>query len=451
MASSRIDWDNVTLHPDSAAELLDEFKALPLADRIKSAKAAFLPDLEQRLADEGNTTQDIECLRAEIEFCNGNVPVQRQSDTKKVPAFAGGPLSATEIGADELPKSLIEGLVHRHSLTTVTGASKAGKSVAVTQAAMAIASGAAFLGLGTRRARVLYISLEMTAALMRERIMSISADTGIPMPDFEKWFRLWAPTGTDIAALDLLREEGRDYLVEVIEREGIKVVVLDTLYKFALGANPNENAEMQPLFSNISDIAQKTGAAIIIIDHAGKGQQGGPVSHSAIGASIKGGASRTIAAIRREGDGWSIDVESHFGNWDAPIAYARPVRDDGVKGFGCTRTSAAEARGINLEAVRRVFHNHAEGDPLVFVTQKKLIEALKAERLVDGDSLDAGQRVVGAIVSSYGFDREGEDRILGKYPIWITRGGPGKATRYEWNEFVYQRISEVTGVTGATG
>lgn len=373
--------------------------------------------------------------------------------SEAVPAFVGGILTAEEALADEIPDALIEGLAHPHSISTFTGASKTGKSILVTQLTMGVATGTAVLGFATRRARVLYISLEMTAALMIDRMKAIERDTGTPLPDLERDFLLWAPTAKKLAALDLLRESAREKLRDVIREFDVQLVVLDTLYRFALGADPNSNAEMQPLFADISDIAQKTGAAIIVIDHAGKGQHEGPVSHSAIGASIKGGASRTIVALKREGNGWTMNVESHFGNWDSAITYTRPTRDDGSKGFGCVRSSPAEVRGIDLEAVRRVFHRHGEregaGDPLIIPSQRKLITALQKEGLLDSESLEAGQKAASAVESTYGCDHAADSSIRNKYPVWVKRGGGrGRATQYHWIEAIYREVTGVTGVTG---
>jgi hypothetical protein len=248
----------------------------------------------------------------------------------------------------------------------------------------------------------------------------------------------------EFAAFDLQRPEGRERLENDIRERGLGVAVLDTVYKFALGIDMNDNAVVGKLFSDISGIAQRTGAGIILVDHAGKGTHEGPVSHSAIGASIKGGAVRTIAALKRTGDGWSLDVEGHYGNWDAPISYTRPTIAGGIKGMGCQLSSAAAARGITLDAVRSVFHNHAasldNGRRWFFKSQREFSDALISEGLTDGTSRDAERSAVRAIVSAFGCDAATESRFTSKYPVWKSK--VGQSFTYEFNESIFEMIDK---------
>ena len=123
--------------------------------------------------------------------------------------------------------------------------------------------------------------------------------------------------------MDLGTEAGCQHLRSLIEETGAGLVILDTLYRFLPGCDPVDNAEMGLVFGRLNDLAQSTGAALLILDHMGKGEQVGPVSHSALGASVKGGAARVIAALKRtskeDGGRWEVNVESHFGSWDEPL------------------------------------------------------------------------------------------------------------------------------------
>lgn len=358
-------------------------------------------------------------------------------------------LSAQEFESDELPPAIVEGLVHEDALISVTGASKAGKSIWANQLVMAAATGARFLGLEVRQSRVLLASLEMAAALVRDRMQRISRDVGIRMPKVGEELFIIAPTRRRTAALDLTTVEGLNHLVQCIENTHAKLVVLDTLYKFCLGADPNDNAVMGRLFSNLSGVAQTTGAALLVLDHVAKGAGGMTVSQSALGAQIKGAAARTIVQLRRlspaDGGSWELNVESHFGNWDQPIMYRRPTLSEGGWGFGCVRCSATNARGISGEALRAVFMKHGEresedGAPY-FPSQTKLIDALRAEGFVEGKSRDAAQKVIRCIEQDYIAQNNAEDKIRSRYPVWQEIGGRGKPTQYTWMEWVWEALN----------
>ncbi len=359
-------------------------------------------------------------------------------------------LSAADFADDEVPPEIVEGLVHEDALISQTGASKAGKSIVANQMAMAIATGTDFLGLRVRQCPVLLASLEMSAALVRDRMERISRDVRIPMPEVGRDLFIIAPTRRRTAALDLTSIEGRDHLTRCVETIGARVVVLDTLYKFCLGADPNDNATMGQLFSDLADLAQTTGAALVVLDHVAKGAGSGVVSQSALGAQIKGGAARTIAHLKRvsaaDGGAWELNVESHFGNWDEPIAYKRPKFDDGGWGFGCVRCSGAEARGVSGDALRAVFMKHGtrDGDDgsVSFASQGRLIEALRAEGLVEGDSREAGQRIIRSIEPHFIADHQADDKIRRRYPVWREEGGHGKATSYRWIESVWEWLNQ---------
>jgi hypothetical protein len=344
-------------------------------------------------------------------------------------------LTREEFENDVAPVALVARMVYAGSTHTITGASKSGKTWLALQLAMALAAGVPFLGLPTAPVVVLYLSFELSAGMVRGRKQEIAAATGLPMPAIGERFHVVAPTADYLPQLDLGTEAGCTELERLIGDTGAQAVVLDTLYRFLPGADPNDNGEMGRVFGRLNDLAQRTGAALVLLDHVGKGEQTGPVSHSAIGASVKGGAARVVIGLRRtsreDGGRWQLDVESHFGSWDEALYYERPRLPDGTRGGGCVLCSAADAHGLKFETVRDLFVKHGarddQGRP-TFASKRKLRDALQAEKLAGGNA--QGDEAVSAILRDYATPEHAAGRNLDR-PI-LTRDGPRDAVVSTW-------------------
>lgn len=344
-------------------------------------------------------------------------------------------LTAEEFETDLAPDAIVAGLVYEASTILVTGASKTGKTWWALQLAQSVVAGREFLGLEAQPMPALLCSLELSAGMVRERMKAISSAIGLPMPRVGEALHVVAPTAAYVPQIDLSSEQGRSTLRELLATTGARLVVLDTLYRFLPGVDPNDNGEMGAVFGALNDLAQETGAAVLIIDHVGKGDRAGPVSHSALGASVKGGAARVIAALKRtskdDGGKWELDVESHFGSWDEPIHFERPVIDDqGTRGGGCVLCTATQARGLDEATVHRVFRKHGIPDASgrsVIASKRKLVAALEAEDLCSGNA--HGEDLVGAILRDY---CRPEGAIWGDDRPIFTKDGPNRATVFTW-------------------
>lgn len=440
-----LDFDS--FHPESAQNLEVELRSLPFSDMQSTARGwgAQLPELEKALDFAGCTATEIASLSGMIEGLNSIAPAPAEKTPE--PAWRGGILTSAEALADELPDAVIEGFVYQHSITNFNGASKGGKSIASTQALMCVAAGVPFLGMETIKSRVLYVSLEMTAAMMVDRMQRIAEDTGVPMPDLNTEFSLWAGTKLDNAALMLDTVEGCEKLEATIVQGGYGMVCIDTYYLTHPSLDSNLAMDMGPFFRGVSNIAQRSGAGVLGLDHVTKGEQIGPVSQSGIGSGMKGGAARTIAFLKREGDGWTMNVESHFGNWDEPISFRRPIAAGGFKGMGCEITTVAGAKGLSLEAVRQAFVNQGKFDEGArewqIDSQNKLIDALIEEGLVAENARATGQSAVRAIESTYGCDWDLSPKWLANYAVRFKNGaGPRGAKVYRFNDSTFEMIQE---------
>jgi hypothetical protein len=232
-----------------------------------------------------------------------------------------------------------------------------------------------------------------------------------------------APTARKLAQLHLNTPEGRRYLAELIRECGAELVILDTLYRFLPGVDPSDNGEMGEVCGQLNDLAQETGAGFLVLDHVRKGEGGGPVSHSALGAVVKGGAARTTVALQRvakdQGGKWSLDVESHFGSWEMPLYYQRPKRGDGW-GYGCIGCTATQAHGLSRESVCALFEQYGElkNGKRAFPSTRKLRLAVIAAGLATGN--DSADKRIKAILDE--LTTPHANRVCAARPILVESG-----------------------------
>jgi hypothetical protein len=358
-----------------------------------------------------------------------------QADPVDLDAHRLRVLTPEEFEADVAPPAIVDTMIYAASTHAQTGASKAGKTWAALQLAMAVAAGKPFLGLEVVAAPVLYLSLELSAGMLRGRMREIEAGTGVSRPTIGDMFHVVAPTAGYVPSLDIGKDEGAADLERLIRETGTRLAVLDTLYRFIPGTDPIDNGEMGVIYGRLNDLAQRTGAALLILDHVGKGEQLGPVSHSALGASVKGGAARVVIALRRtsreDGGRWQLDVESHFGSWEEPLYYERPRLPDGTRGGGCVLCTASEAHGIRFETLRRLFIDHGDRDDAghpFFASKRKLREALLEAKLAGGNF--RGDEMVAAIMRDYCVPEYAKARHLDR-PV-LTKDAERNALVFTW-------------------
>lgn len=336
-------------------------------------------------------------------------------------------LTPEEFENDRVPEPLVDRMIYPFSTHLITGASKAGKSWMAYQLLMAVRAGSPFLDLKTTQARVLLLSLEMTAGLIRDRMREIADDVGMSMPKVDSQFRIVAPTTSYVPKLDLGTSWGLDHLKSLIGETEAELVLFDTLYRFHPQLDSLSNQEMGFLFDGLNEIAQSTAAALVFLDHVAKGEQLVSTAQSAIGAQVKGGATRVIIGLQRvsreKGGRWKVDVESHFGSWDEPLYYTRPRREDGSPGGGgCVRCDAVTGRGLSPETVERLFLERGERngeDQPYFRSKRHMTEVLIAAGHARGNA-DASQ-IISAVLREMAVPAE-QAQEQAERPIVTTKG-----------------------------
>jgi len=185
------------------------------------------------------------------------------------------PLQVTNLGEiwDNMPPlkpELIEGILRQGHKMLVVSSSKAGKTFALIELAIAIAEGRRWIGFRCRPGRVLYLNMELDEASFDDRMKRVYDALDLTQKH---------PENIDIVHLRG-KIEKLDRLVPQINRtlkaKEYAAVILDPTYKLGIG---DENAADQvTAFCNAIDKIANAGVSVIYAHHHSKGAQGSKVS-----------------------------------------------------------------------------------------------------------------------------------------------------------------------------
>ena len=185
------------------------------------------------------------------------------------------PLSVVNLGEiwDEMPPlkpELITGILRQGHKMLIVSSSKAGKTFALIELAIAIAEGRRWLGFRCKQGRVLYLNMELDEASFDDRMKRVYDALDISYKH---------PENIDIVHLRG-KIEKLDKLVPQINRtlkaKEYAAVILDPTYKLGIG---DENAADQvTAFCNAIDKIANSGVSVIYAHHHSKGAQGAKAS-----------------------------------------------------------------------------------------------------------------------------------------------------------------------------
>lgn len=176
-------------------------------------------------------------------------------------------ISAAELVARhcEPRQDVVKGLIRRGDVVNLIGGPKSRKSFLVSQLAMCVANGAPFLGRESVKGRTLIIDNELRTDDLARRLKAMSAASGL---------------GVD--GIDILPLRGKLVDLHGIQRalpelgERYSLVLLDALYKaMPRGTDENSNSDVTSVYCALDEMAERTGAATVVIHHTSKGSQAG--------------------------------------------------------------------------------------------------------------------------------------------------------------------------------
>ena len=169
-----------------------------------------------------------------------------------------------------LKPELIEGILRQGHKMLLVSSSKAGKTFALIELAIAIAEGRRWLGFRCKQGKVLYLNMELDEASFDDRVIKVYNELKLERNNHEN--------------IDIVHLRGQieklDKLVPQINRtikgNNYAAVILDPTYKLGIG---DENAaDSVTMFCNAIDKIANAGASVIYAHHHSKGAQGSKAS-----------------------------------------------------------------------------------------------------------------------------------------------------------------------------
>lgn len=178
------------------------------------------------------------------------------------------PVPLAEVYEDPpaLAPVLIDGVLRKGHKLLISGPSKAGKSFALMELAIAIAEGRPWLGSACTAGRVLYLNMEIDDPSCIARFLKIYSELKISEPHPER-ISVWTLRGWAMPLAKLVPL--------IIQRaQGFAAVIIDPLYKVMDGADENSNSDVARMVGAFDTIATATGASVIYAHHYAKGTAG---------------------------------------------------------------------------------------------------------------------------------------------------------------------------------
>ena len=212
-----------------------------------------------------------------------------------------------------LKPELIHGVLRQGHKMLLAGSSKAGKSFALMELALAISTGGEWLGWKCCRGKVLYCNFELDEASARNRFNAICAYRGIDAAEACAGITDWNLRGYNLSA--------KDFALRLFSRAreaGFIAVIIDPIYKLGLG-DENSAGDVGSFLGVLDTICTTLGCAVIYCHHHSKGAQSGKaVADRASGSGV---FSRDADAIL---DLMQLRPTSSLPSWavDAPKATA---------------------------------------------------------------------------------------------------------------------------------
>ena len=184
-------------------------------------------------------------------------------------------------GTPALKPELIHGILRQGHKMLLAGSSKAGKSFALMELAIAISTGGDWLGWPCAKGKVLYCNFELDEASARNRFNAICQYRGMEPCAACENITDWNLRGYNLRA--------KDFSIRLFSRArqmGFSAVIIDPIYKLGLG-DENSAGDVGSFLGVLDTICQTLGCAVIYCHHHSKGSQSGKaVADRASGSGV---------------------------------------------------------------------------------------------------------------------------------------------------------------------
>ena len=191
-------------------------------------------------------------------------PTKIEIDGKTFPAIMD--LSSVWGKQIHLTPPLIDNVLRQGHKMMLSGTSKAGKTFALMQLAVAVATGRPWFGFSCRKGKPLYINLELDEMSCIARFKKIGAALKLKTEDVENII-IWNLRGYAVAF-----EKIAPKIAELVKTYALDLVIIDPIYKVFSGSENDQ--ETVAVFCNSMDLIAQAGASVVYCHHHSKGIQG---------------------------------------------------------------------------------------------------------------------------------------------------------------------------------
>jgi len=199
---------------------------------------------------------------------------------------------------------VLEGIIQRGANGLFVARPKAGKSLAILDLAIALASGQKWLDFFVpKRVRVAFVSREDVAALSQWRLKKLRAHRGLSAADLDGWLYLNAKGLKPKIKLDC--PEDVTALIADLKKHQSEFLFLDVA-RVLHGADENDSTAVQKsLVDPMNQIQSEVGCGICLVHHTNK-QPDATLTESIRGASAIAGFAEFVIGVRVEDeDSWT--------------------------------------------------------------------------------------------------------------------------------------------------
>lgn len=223
--------------------------------RLSRMPGIMRGDHKQFIVDVGIGQKDFVAWQEWIESVNDNLP---------------DPESMSEAwdNLPELAPPLIDGVLRQGHKMLLAGPSKAGKSFALIELAIAMAEGTTWFGWKCAQGKVMYINLELDRASCLHRFRDVYEMEGLE-PRHLQNIDVWNLRGKSVP-MDKLAPK----LIRRAKSKNYIAVIIDPIYKVITG-DENSADQMAHFCNQFDKVCTELGCATIYCHHHSKGEQAG--------------------------------------------------------------------------------------------------------------------------------------------------------------------------------
>lgn len=219
---------------------------------------------------------------------------------------------------------LVNGIIKASSITALVGDPGSGKTYAILDLAICVATGNKWLNKPVQPGPVLWIDVESGKNRMDDRLESIMKGHDLTS---ESEIPFWYLTSSD-KQFDLRKADDIRLLQEAIQKVNATLCIIDALADIMPGADENSVKDVQLLFIPLRQLADKTGCSFLLIHHNNKG--GSYRGSTAIAGSVdqliqvtrEGNELRFASKKARDSEPFQF---SALLNWRENIFYMSPI------------------------------------------------------------------------------------------------------------------------------